>query len=73
VLAVLLACVRPRARDAWQVAAGIAALVIAAQLVTTHWFYLYVPWFLPFVLLACMAQRERVAVAAEADADMLPQ
>lgn len=60
-LAALLACVRPRARDAWQVAAGGAALLIAAQLLTTHWFYLYIPWFLPFVLLTVVVQRERVA------------
>lgn len=63
-VAAVLACVRPRARDAWQVAAGIAALVIATQLVTAHWFYLYIPWFVPFVLLAVVAQRERVALAA---------
>jgi hypothetical protein len=69
-LAALVACVRPRARDAWQVAAGIAAFVIGAQLLTTHWFYLYVPWFLPFVLIACIAQRERTP-AAQGDADML--
>ncbi len=62
VLLVVLACVRPRARDAWQVAAGIAAVLVAAQLVTTHWFYLYVPWFVPFVLIACIAQRERVGM-----------
>ncbi len=59
-LVALLACMRPRARDAWQVAAGTAALVVGAQLVTTHWFYLYIPWFLPFVLIACVAQRERL-------------
>lgn len=58
-LGLLVACFRPRARDAWQVAAGIAAALLAAQLVTTHWTYLYVPWFLGFVLLVLVAARER--------------
>ncbi len=61
-LGAVLACVRPRARDAWQVAAGVAALLVGTQLVTSHWFYLYIPWFVPFVLLVCVAQRERRAV-----------
>jgi hypothetical protein len=26
--------------------------MIGTQLTLTHWFYLYIPWFLPFVLLA---------------------
>jgi hypothetical protein len=66
-LGLVLACVRPRARDAWQVAAGAAAALIAAQLVATHWFYLYVPWFLGFVLLVLVAARERPAPAERAD------
>lgn len=62
VVLVLLACVRPRARDAWQVAAGIAALLALVQLLADHWFYLYLPWLVPFVLLVLMAQRERPPV-----------
>lgn len=63
----LAACALPRARDAWQVAAGIAAALIAVQLVATHWFYLYVPWFVGFVLLVLVAARERPAACARAD------
>ena len=47
-------------RDAVQVAALGAAVLVALQLVTVHWFYLYVVWFTPFVLAALFAaQRER--------------
>ena len=28
------------------------ALIIGVELTLTHWFYLYIPWFLPFALLA---------------------
>lgn len=58
-LLVVVACLLPRARDAWQVAAGIAALLAAVQLLADHWFYLYLPWLVPFVLLVLAAQRER--------------
>lgn len=54
VLALLVVLV-PRRRDAVQVAALAAAVVIAVQLVVTHWFYLYVVWFLPLVLVALLA------------------
>jgi hypothetical protein len=48
-----LALVRwPRYLDLVGVAAFSAALIIGAQLTVAHWFYLYIPWFLPFVLLA---------------------
>jgi hypothetical protein len=58
-LAVLAyACVRPRARDYRQVAAGMAATIIAAQLVLQHWFYLYVPWFAGLVIVVMIARRE---------------
>ena len=32
-------------------AAFTAALLIGFELVLTHWFYLYLPWFFPFVAL----------------------
>jgi Glycosyltransferase family 87 len=58
-LALLVALV-PRRPDARQVAALGAAVLIALQLAVTHWFYLYVVWFLPFVLVAIFgAYRER--------------
>ncbi|MEO6866820.1 MAG: glycosyltransferase family 87 protein [Gaiellales bacterium] len=61
-LALIAACWWPRARDAWQSAAGAAAALIAVQLLATHWFYLYVPWFVGFVLIVLVAARERGAV-----------
>ena len=30
-------------------------MVIALQLGISHWFYLYIPWFFPLVLLALIA------------------
>jgi hypothetical protein len=42
----------PRRRTIVEVAALGAAVTIAFQLGLTHWFYLYVVWFLPFVLVA---------------------
>ena len=53
-LAVLVAF-RPRRRDHVTVAALGAAVLIAIQLTVDHWFYLYIPWFLPFLLIALLA------------------
>jgi hypothetical protein len=53
-LAVLVAF-RPRRRDHVTVAALGAAVMIAIQLTADHWFYLYIPWFLPFLLVALLA------------------
>ena len=53
-LAVLVAFL-PRRCSPAQAAALAAAVVIAVQLVVTHWFYLYVVWFLPLVLVALLA------------------
>jgi hypothetical protein len=36
-------------------AALTAAVLIGFELVLTHWFYLYLPWFFPFVVLALVA------------------
>jgi hypothetical protein len=57
-LAVIVAFV-PRRIDLRQTAALGAAVLIAVQLVATHWFYLYVVWFVPFVLVAVFAAHER--------------
>ena len=54
-LLALLVAFLPRRRDAVQVAALGAAVIIALQLAKTHWFYLYVVWFAPLALVAVMA------------------
>lgn len=48
----LLLAFRPRRKSAIQVAALAAALMIALQLTMQHWFYLYVVWFYPLLLVA---------------------
>ncbi len=53
--AVLLALV-PRRRDAVGLAALSAAIIIALQLGVTHWFYLYIPWFFPLVMIALLGR-----------------
>jgi hypothetical protein len=49
-LAAALAFV-PRRKGPVELAALTAALLVASQLTLTHWFYLYLPWVAPFVLL----------------------
>ena len=67
-LALLLA-IRPRgARSLTQVSALSSALVIAVQLPGTHWFYFYIAWFLPLVLVALSAAAGEPA-AGEPDPD----
>jgi hypothetical protein len=51
----LVAAFRPSAPDLRQTAAMGAAILIAVELTATHWFYLYVVWFVPFVLVALLA------------------
>jgi Glycosyltransferase family 87 len=46
----------PRRLDLLSMIALSGALLIATQLTLTHWFYLYIPWFLPFVLVALVPQ-----------------
>ena len=54
-LAVIVA-VLPRRRDVVTLAALGAAVLIAVQLGVTHWFYLYIVWFLPLVLVALLGR-----------------
>ena len=51
----LLVALRPRQRDLATIAALGAAVLIAFQLIAEHWFYLYIPWFLPFLFVAWLA------------------
>jgi hypothetical protein len=48
----------PRRRDAVGLSALAAAVLIALQLGVTHWFYLYIAWFLGPVLIALLADAE---------------
>ncbi|MGN6798303.1 MAG: hypothetical protein ACTHKS_09145 [Gaiellaceae bacterium] len=45
----------PRRRSPLRMASLTAAVLIGFELVLTHWFYLYLPWFFPFVVLALIA------------------
>ena len=57
--AVLLAALSfslPRERSIERVAACGAALLIVAQLSTVYWYYFYVVWFLPYLLVALLSR-----------------
>jgi hypothetical protein len=54
-LALTLA-VLPRRADLAGLAAACAAVIIATQLGVEHWFYLYIPWFFPLVMLALLGR-----------------
>jgi hypothetical protein len=64
--AVALAFV-PRRKSPLQLAALTAALLIGFEVVLTHWFYLYVAWFFPFVAFAILAPQ-----TAEGDSEEPP-
>jgi hypothetical protein len=51
VLALVIA-VAPRRMDLVGLSAACAAIMIGVELTLEHWFYLYIPWFLPALLLA---------------------
>jgi hypothetical protein len=67
VLAVAVAFV-PRRRDAISLAALTGAVLLGLQLGVSHWFYLYVVWFLPFVLIASVGEVMRSEAPAAAPA-----
>src|SRR5207302_2645084 len=45
----------PARKSPLQLAALTGALLIGFELVLTHWFYLYIPWFFPFAAFALFA------------------
>jgi uncharacterized membrane protein len=66
-LAVVVAFV-PRRRDLVAVAALGAVVLIALQLGVTYWFYLYIVWFFPLVMVALLgAHPERIGALAAAE------
>lgn len=54
--AVALALAPRRRRDVVGLAALSAAILVALQLGVTHWFYLYIPWFFPLVMIALLGR-----------------
>jgi hypothetical protein len=64
VLALALAVI-PRRADVIGLAAACAAIVIATQLGIEHWFYLYIPWFFPLVMIALLGVRTHPARTEE--------
>ncbi|MGA2321162.1 MAG: hypothetical protein ABSG95_10555 [Solirubrobacteraceae bacterium] len=54
-LALLLPLV-PRRADLVGLGGACAAVILAVQLGIDHWFYLYIPWFFPLVMLALLGR-----------------
>jgi hypothetical protein len=61
----LLLAFRPRRKSLVQVAALGAALLIALQVTMHHWFYLYIVWFYPLLLVALATVTKPAAVEPE--------
>jgi hypothetical protein len=55
VIAVFAFAVIPKRKTPLQLAALTGVLLLGFELVLTHWFYLYIPWFFPFVAYATLA------------------
>jgi hypothetical protein len=49
----------PQRKTPLQFAALSAALLVGFELTLTHWFYLYIPWFFPFVAFVVLASGAR--------------
>jgi hypothetical protein len=59
VVAALALYFLPRRKTALQLAALSGALIVGFELVLTHWFYLYIPWFFPFAAAAFLTPAVR--------------
>ncbi|MEX1357978.1 MAG: hypothetical protein WD981_05090 [Gaiellaceae bacterium] len=49
----------PRRKSPLQLAALTGVLIAGFELVQTHWFYLYLPWFFPFAAIAFLARGDQ--------------
>lgn len=54
----------PRRKTAVMMAALSAALIVGFQILQTHWFYLYIPWFFPLALIAFLLSASGEAAPA---------
>ncbi len=70
-LAIVLAFV-PRRADIAGLAAACAAVLIAEQLSLEYWFYLYIPWFFPLVMIALLGRFSDPARPARVDEASAP-
>jgi hypothetical protein len=57
----------PRRRDVLQVAALSVAVLIATQAGSEHWFYFFIVWWAPLVLVNAFASQERIAPAGDGE------
>jgi hypothetical protein len=58
---------RPRRRSPLRMAAYTGALLVGFESVLTHWSWLYLPWFFPFVAFALLSSRTAEPVPVLAD------
>jgi hypothetical protein len=63
----------PRHRSPLRMAALSAAVLIGFELVLTHWSYLYLPWFFPFVAMALVGQLPGTGERTTAVIEVEPQ
>jgi hypothetical protein len=63
----------PREKTPVQVAALGAAVLVALELAVSHWFYLYIVWFAPFVLVALFALHRGDGAGPEGGAGAVAQ
>ena len=65
-----MVAVVPARKGPLELAALTAAVLLGFELVLTHWFYLYIPWFLPFVAFALFVPAlQRVEQTSEQPSD----
>jgi hypothetical protein len=62
VIGAIAAAFFPSRKTPLQLAALTGALLIGFEIVLTHWFYLYIPWFFPFVAVAVIASGRQATV-----------
>jgi hypothetical protein len=73
VIGALAAAVWPRHKNELQLIGLTGALLVGFELVQTHWFYLYIPWLLPFVFAAVLVPDLVSALGQRGQPDGLKQ
>src|SRR6266542_5741925 len=69
VLAALAFAFVPRRKSPLQLAALTGVRLVGFELVLTHWFYLYIPWFFPFAVYATLGPAPAVEPIVETESD----